>query len=199
LQPAWLGDSLEVGQGNRGRLACGEALVDEDLGFVFVQQVGPRLAAYGLVEPRGKPALQLPGELAGHALAADLLRPALTLGVDPADRPGTPLLAKLLLLAVILKGPGPHNQSAWLDFGPATPVLELREGSPNVTVVLEEDWQALKDGKKTLAEVALPMPVPPARRGGKPSEWQVGEFNGVPVARKDAIDYNPERGARWAR
>ncbi len=89
-------------------------------------------------------------------------------------------------------------QSAWLDFGPATPVLELREGSPNVTVVLEQDWAALKAGTKRLAEVALPMPVPPAKRGDKRFEWQAGEFNGVPVAREDAIVYDPQRGATWA-
>jgi CRISPR-associated endonuclease/helicase Cas3 len=92
----------------------------------------------------------------------------------------------------------PRYQSAWLDFGPATPVLELREGSPNVTVVLEQDWAALKAGNKRVAEVALPMPVPPPKRGNKRFEWQAGEFNGVPVARKDAIVYDPQRGATWA-
>ena len=102
----------------------------------------------------------------------------------------------------------PRYQSAWLDFGPATPVLELREGSPSITVVLEEDLPALKSkgpSKKTLAEVALPMPVPPAKKGGQPFDWQLRDagglvnHNGVPVARNDAIDYDPKRGATWAK
>jgi CRISPR-associated endonuclease/helicase Cas3 len=100
----------------------------------------------------------------------------------------------------------PRYQSAWLDFGPATPVLELREGSPSLTVVLEEDYPGLKARNKRLAEVALPMPVPPGKRGGKPFDWQLKDgrgqrcaFNGVPVAREDAIVYDPQRGAIWAR
>jgi len=93
----------------------------------------------------------------------------------------------------------PRYLSAWLDFGPATPVLELREGSPNVTVVLEQDWAALKAGEKTLAEVALPMSVPPVKRDKRPFDWNIGQHNGVPVAHKEAITYDPERGATWAK
>lgn len=92
----------------------------------------------------------------------------------------------------------PRWQSAWLDYGPANPVLELREGSPNITVIMEEDLPALKKRSVMLAEVALPMPL---QRG---AEWQrtnsagkPDEFNGVPVARTGSIDYSPTRGARW--
>ena len=91
----------------------------------------------------------------------------------------------------------PRYQSAWLDFGPATPVLELREGSPSLTVVLHEDWAGLRAESKTLPEVAIPMPNPPGKRGDRPFDWQAGEFNGVPVVRDDALKYDPERGAEW--
>ncbi|MEQ8785539.1 MAG: CRISPR-associated helicase Cas3' [Pirellulaceae bacterium] len=94
----------------------------------------------------------------------------------------------------------PRWQSAWLDYGPATPVLELRDGSPTLTVILEEDWPRLcsPDNATALAEVALPMPIRPG------DDWQLRdredrplEFAGVPVAKADKIDYDPQRGAQW--
>jgi CRISPR-associated endonuclease/helicase Cas3 len=114
--------------------------------------------------------------------------------------------------------------SAWLDGGPATEVLELREASPGITVVREQDVPALEryaerikraqreaakrrerladsvyrvqQGEKMLVQVALPMPPPP-----KGLDWRAPgpPFKGVPVARDDSIDYHPERGARWQR
>lgn len=94
-----------------------------------------------------------------------------------------------------------RGHSAWLDFGPETPVLELREGTPGVTVVWEPDLPALDSGDKTLPEVAIPMPVPPPKVGDKRFEWQVdgyrGTYHGVPVAKKHAINYDERRGARW--
>lgn len=99
----------------------------------------------------------------------------------------------------------PRWQSAWFDFGPATPVLELREGSPNITVVRESDLRDLRDRTHTVVEVALPMPVPPAKRGAERFDWQLRnegqpvDFNGVPVARDRALEYHPRLGARWAK
>jgi CRISPR-associated endonuclease/helicase Cas3 len=95
--------------------------------------------------------------------------------------------------------PPPRWQSAWLDYGPATPVLELRDGSPTLTVVLEEDWPRLKDpnNKTDLAEVALPMPVRPG------DDWQLKQndkavdFNGVPIAKMESVAYDPRRGGEW--
>ena len=85
--------------------------------------------------------------------------------------------------------------SAWLDGGPSTQVLELREASPGLTVVLNRDWADLKSGAKSVTEVAVPMPPPP--RGMDWRKWP--EFKGVPVAPPDLIDYDPKRGAQWGR
>lgn len=85
--------------------------------------------------------------------------------------------------------------SAWLDGGPSTQVLELREASPGLTVVLYQDIEDLESGKKSVAEVALPMPPPP--RGMDWRKWR--DFKGVPVAPSDLIDYKPKRGAQWGK
>jgi CRISPR-associated endonuclease/helicase Cas3 len=114
-----------------------------------------------------------------------------------------------------------HVASAWLDGGPTTSVLELREASPGITVVMERDLAALKKyearikkagqeaakrgekvspqayklqlGEKKLVQVALPMPPPP--RGLDWRSWD--DWKGVPIAPDSFIDYKPERGARW--
>jgi CRISPR-associated endonuclease/helicase Cas3 len=85
--------------------------------------------------------------------------------------------------------------SAWLDGGPSTQVLELREASAGLTVVLDQDWAALKNGTLSVTEAALPMPPPP--RGMDWRNWP--EFKGVPVVPPDLINYEPERGAQWGR
>ena len=85
--------------------------------------------------------------------------------------------------------------SAWLDGGPSTQVLELREASPGLTVVLDRDWADLKNGTRSVTEVALPMPPPP--RGMDWRKWP--EFKGVPIAPPDLIDYESERGAQWGK
>lgn len=85
-----------------------------------------------------------------------------------------------------------HVASAWLDGGPATTVNELREASPGITVIREDDVQDVLDGERRTTEVAIPMPPPP--RG---LAWQAGECKHIPVARRDSIDYCPKRGAQW--
>ena len=81
--------------------------------------------------------------------------------------------------------------SAWLDGGPRTEVRELREASPGITVILQDDAHSVRSGGKKVAEVALPMPQPP-------SEWQKWDVvRGIPVAPHDVIDYDPLRGAAW--
>jgi CRISPR-associated endonuclease/helicase Cas3 len=82
--------------------------------------------------------------------------------------------------------------SAWLDGGPTTQVLELREASPGLTVVLERDLPALKAGKPVV-RLALPMPPPP--KGLDWRKWP--DFKGIPVAPDGVIEYDQERGARW--
>lgn len=84
---------------------------------------------------------------------------------------------------------------AWVDGGPVTQVLELREGSPGITVLMEADASPVRDGSKTVARVALPMPTPP-----KGAEWQQWpRVRGCPVAPADKILYDNKRGATWAR
>ncbi|MBN2130108.1 MAG: CRISPR-associated helicase Cas3' [Sedimentisphaerales bacterium] len=84
-------------------------------------------------------------------------------------------------------------ESAWLDGGPSTQVLELREASPGMTVILEDDAGAVRRGSKRWVEVALPMPPPPRNVAWK--EWD--NVKGIPVAPRGTIDYDTERGARW--
>jgi CRISPR-associated endonuclease/helicase Cas3 len=83
--------------------------------------------------------------------------------------------------------------SAWLDGGPSTTVLELREASPGVTVLMEEDVPAVRAGKK-IARLALPMPPPPRKL-----DWRAGEEKGMPVAKQGIVIYDPNRGAEWQR
>jgi CRISPR-associated endonuclease/helicase Cas3 len=82
-------------------------------------------------------------------------------------------------------------ESAWLNGGPRTEVRELREASWGITVVLHEDASAVRSKTKRLAEVALPMPKPPAEWRG----WS--RLNGLPIAPPSSIEYNPLRGAKW--
>jgi len=82
--------------------------------------------------------------------------------------------------------------SAWFDGGPTTQVLELREASPGLTVILNRDLPALRAGKAVM-RVALPMPPPP--RGLDWRKWP--DFKGIPIAPDAVIDYDGERGARW--
>jgi CRISPR-associated endonuclease/helicase Cas3 len=86
---------------------------------------------------------------------------------------------------------GPAVASAWLDGGPRTAVTELRQSSPEITVVLEQDLPRLREGVP-LARLALPMPEPPPG-------WRSWErYRGVlPVAPASRIAYDPLRGARW--
>lgn len=85
--------------------------------------------------------------------------------------------------------------SAWFDGGPTTTVLELREASPGITVVLQEDEPRVRSGTKKLAEVALPMP-PPARD----MNWRAWPMiKGLPVVSRELTDYDSLRGGAWRR
>ena len=83
--------------------------------------------------------------------------------------------------------------SAWLDGGPMTTVLELREASPGITVVLRDDADAVRAETRQLAEVSLPMPPPPRVINWR--EWRT--VKGIPIAPNELIDYDPLRGASW--
>jgi CRISPR-associated endonuclease/helicase Cas3 len=74
-------------------------------------------------------------------------------------------------------------------------VLELREGTPGITVVLEEDADDVRCRRKALARVALPMP--PAPKGLDWRSWD--RVRGCFVAPTGTIVYDRKRGAEWAR
>ncbi|MFB3788313.1 MAG: CRISPR-associated helicase Cas3' [bacterium] len=83
--------------------------------------------------------------------------------------------------------------SAWLDGGPITNVLELREGSPGITVIQERDRQRVVEDYRELKKVLIPMNPPPRHQ-----EWHKWpRYRGIPIAPEGTIEYHEERGARW--
>lgn len=88
--------------------------------------------------------------------------------------------------------------SAWLDGGPVTTVSELREASPGITVLMQEDLEKLHQFPKELGKYTLPMPPPP-----KTFDWKGWtRFRGIPVAPTkialtETISYDEMRGAEW--
>jgi CRISPR-associated endonuclease/helicase Cas3 len=85
-----------------------------------------------------------------------------------------------------------RGDSNWLDGGPRTIPGDVRSAQ-GLTIVLEQDSQALRRGERSLAEVALPMnPPPPAVKWQK---WP--RYHGVPIAPEDAVEYSPGRGGQW--
>jgi CRISPR-associated endonuclease/helicase Cas3 len=83
--------------------------------------------------------------------------------------------------------------SAWLDGGPTTSVLELREGSPGISVLMAEDEPRVKARRKDLGRLVLPMPPAPAALNWR--TWP--RHRGLPVAPAGAIAYDRMRGAEW--
>lgn len=81
--------------------------------------------------------------------------------------------------------------SAWLDGGPFTTLLELREASTGITVLMEGDLTKLKKASD-LGKFTLPMPPPP-----KAVDWRTLKHKGIPVVADDTITYDPMRGAEW--
>jgi len=82
--------------------------------------------------------------------------------------------------------------SNWLEGGPSTEVGELRKASPGITVILEEDANAVLQGTKALAEVTIPMPPP---NGLDWQKWP--RYRGIPIATSSDIEYDAYRGALW--
>ena len=83
--------------------------------------------------------------------------------------------------------------SAWLDGGPCTAVTELRESSPGITVLMEEDVPRVRSRPKDLPRLVLPMPPPP--RSLSWQEWP--RLRGLPVAPTGSVNYDAQRGAEW--
>ena len=74
-----------------------------------------------------------------------------------------------------------------------TNVLELREGSPGITVIQERDQQRVVEDYRELKKVLIPMNPPPRHL-----EWHKWpRYRGIPIAPEGTIEYSKERGARW--
>jgi CRISPR-associated endonuclease/helicase Cas3 len=82
--------------------------------------------------------------------------------------------------------------SAWLDGGPTTTVMELREGSPGITVIMESDVPKCTKPKE-MGKFTMPMPPPPKQWNWK--EWP--RLNGVPIVKDELVQYDRMRGAAW--
>ncbi|MCI0335619.1 MAG: CRISPR-associated helicase Cas3' [Planctomycetes bacterium] len=157
--------------------------------------------------------IQRLGRLNRKAKLGDFTRPFIVIDVGNAHLPYTPadLQAAREWLADLPTGALSQRQlaeawerhdagkkpdyvaSAWLDGGPVTTVLELREASQGITVVLYADARRVVNGEAKLAEVTLPMPSPP-----KALRWRDWDFiKGVPVAPEGSIEYDDSRGAAW--
>lgn len=83
--------------------------------------------------------------------------------------------------------------SAWTDGGFETTPRHLRESTPGITVILQEDIEAVKRGEIEPARVSIPMTLPP--RGTAWKQWPKEAFAYVPPP--EHIAYDPERGAQW--
>jgi hypothetical protein len=85
--------------------------------------------------------------------------------------------------------------SAWLDGGPITTEVELREASQGITVLMQSDVGKIMT-PSDLGKFTLPMPAPP-----KGLDWRMWpKHKGIPIAPEDTIIYNEVaelRGAEW--
>ena len=83
---------------------------------------------------------------------------------------------------------------AWLDGGFETTPRHLRESTPGITVLLQEDAAAVERGETDPVRVRIPMTMP---KGSKWKGWPQVTFAKVPPP--EYISYDRERGARWNR
>jgi CRISPR-associated endonuclease/helicase Cas3 len=154
-------------------------------------------------------AIQRLGRLNRQAKVDDLTRPFVMIETDnplpytPADLKATRTwFAKLAEDGISQKhlaqaweqtGDQPPElvASAWLDGGPKTEVTELREGSPGITVLMEEDLPRVKANRMNLGKLTIPMTPTKFPWQSWPRE------RGLPVTPNCTIIYNPMRGAEW--
>lgn len=87
-----------------------------------------------------------------------------------------------------------RTPSTWLDGRFSTEPASCRAASPGLTVLREEDVEAVERGQVKAQEVALPMNPPPSSLRGWQS-WRQVRY--LPVAPRDVLTYDPLRGARW--
>lgn len=87
-----------------------------------------------------------------------------------------------------------RTSSTWLDGHFCTQPADLRESSPGLTVLRQEDAEDVWRGRVKAQQVVLPMNRPPPSLRGWQS-WPM--LHSVLVAPGEAILYDPLRGARW--
>ena len=85
-------------------------------------------------------------------------------------------------------------ESAWIDGGFETTPRHLRESTPGLTVLLQEDATAVEHGEIDPVRVRIPTTIP---RDLNWKKWPQVAFAKVPPP--ECINYHPERGARWNR
>jgi CRISPR-associated endonuclease/helicase Cas3 len=162
------------------------------------------------------PLIQRLGRLNRQAIRDSPTRPFIVIDLEPDQHlPYSPADLNAARQWIAVLGDGPLSQedlakkweefdkelppafvaAAWLDGGPATQVLELREASPGITVMLSQDAADVRIGRVDPVRVAIPMP-PPARPW-KDLWRQWPEVNGLRIAPPESIEYDRERGARW--
>jgi CRISPR-associated endonuclease/helicase Cas3 len=155
--------------------------------------------------------IQRLGRLNRRAAEGDPTRPFLVLKpdrpqpytqdeVDEAERwlaclPENRISQRDLITAWQQNGEAPLccGGSTWIDGGPATQIGDLRQGTPGINVLLEEDYERVQNQPRQLARYVLPMP-PPRSKDWK--SWP--RFRGVPIAPPGTVHYDPHRGATWA-
>ena len=204
------GDVIDAFQGNVPAVACSTQVAEMSLDLsatLLVTELAPVPAL-----------IQRLGRLNRKAKQGDSTRPFIVIDVGDDHLPYSPvdLQAARDWLAMLPTTPLSQRDlaekweqqpeakkkpdfiaSAWFDGGPTTTVLELREASPGITVILDSeafpDADAVRSGSRKLADVALPMPPPP-----KSVDWRNWrKVKGMPVAAPDSIDYDTKRGATW--
>jgi len=95
-------------------------------------------------------------------------------------------------------GPRQTEPSAWMDGGPSTRVMPLRDLQAGMPVILQEDATYVAKEPGGLATCLIPMTMPP---GGlaRAEKWPrcPGRGYNIRIAPPDAINYSPALGASW--
>jgi CRISPR-associated endonuclease/helicase Cas3 len=85
-----------------------------------------------------------------------------------------------------------RRTSSWIDGGPCREVTQIREMTPGISVLLEDDAVQIRAGEGRLGELAIPMPSPRNPDWPHWREWD--ECFGVTVVPNGLIDYDAQRG-----
>lgn len=78
--------------------------------------------------------------------------------------------------------------SNWIDGGPQTRVTQIRNGENTITVLMEEDLEAVRSKPESMGKFTIPMLKP---------KLPLQRERGIFVAPKGTIKYSAETGAEW--